>query len=63
MNYRIGLLGSVRNLASLIWGVMSCLLRFLWLMATPKAVLAAKVLALQSPDRPGEVSGLVASRT
>jgi hypothetical protein len=55
MDYRIGLLGSVRNLVSLLWGVMSHLLRFLWSMVLPEAVLAAKVLALSKVPSPNPV--------
>ena len=48
MSNKIDLLGSIKNMMSFCFGVICYLGRFLLLLITPKAVLAAKVLALQS---------------
>ncbi len=42
------LLGTARDLFSLLWGVLGCMLRFLWLSVLPKAVLVAKLMALEA---------------
>ena len=48
MSDRIDLLGTARNLLSLLWGVSGYVLPFLWLFALPKAVLVAKLMALET---------------
>ena len=44
MSNRTDLIGTGRNLLSLFWGVLGYLLRFLWLLCVPKAVLVAKLM-------------------
>jgi transposase InsO family protein len=48
MGKRIALLDTARNLVGGVFGVLSYMVRFAWLMLLPKAMLAAKLLALES---------------
>ena len=48
MSQRIDIWGSARNVIGGIFGVLSYLFRFAWLMLVRKAVLVAKLLAAES---------------
>ena len=48
MNKRLHVWGTLRNIIWAILGVLGYLLRLLWLILLPKAVLAAKLLAAES---------------
>ncbi len=48
MRHRIDLPGSMRNMISLLRDIFGYLLRLLWLMIQPKAVLAVRLMAVES---------------
>ena len=49
MNTIIGVFANLHSVVSCVWRLLGYALRFLWLLLRPKAVLAAKILALRVP--------------